>query len=179
MSQTEPTPEVDDTDPEGPETGDRLLFVRTGWVRYTSGGTTIRVRPPFFGEFKRLRLALEDVQDTLMDLAEEAEAEAERIQAELDPETGDVPVEADGDLRARAARRRDLLRRSREVARRTNERREALMHSWWVDVFRTLCVDADKVEWLDDPDKMPAWMTNPALPQQFVNHWRAAPLARG
>lgn len=162
----------DPLDPEGPETGEALTFVRTGWVRCTTGGQIARLRPPLFGEYKRLRMALEDVQDAIMALSEDAEINAERIVA-LEAEIGDV------DPAERVKRRRELRRESTEIARRTNREREALMHGWWADVFRTLCVDAAKVDWIDDPDRMPAWLTAPALPQRILAHWRAAPLARG
>lgn len=161
-------------EPEGDEGGEAVQLVRTGWVRCTVGGSLYRLRPPFFGEFKRLRLSFEEIQDALAEQSEEVETIAARLIDEAEVMSKDESLDA-----AERQRRHRALRRESTVAgRKLTEFREGLMHAWWVDVFTVLCVDKP-VDWLEDADRMPTWMTAAVLPSQLLQHWRAAPLGRG
>lgn len=175
MTDSEPTTAPDPREPEGDEAGEAVQLVRTGWVRCTVGGEQYRLRPPFFGEFKRLRFAFEELQDTLDALAEETEVVGAGLVAESERVAADDSMDPAEKVRAQ----RELRRRSTSAAREMTTAREQATQEWWVDVFRELCVDLDKVKWLDDHDQMPAWMTLTGLPAQLLGHWRAAPLARG
>lgn len=162
-------------EPEGDEAGESVRLVRTGWVRCLIGGQTVRLRPPFFGEFKRLRLAFEEVQDTLTEASEDLEIVAQRLVDQARALHEDTKMDAGEKVRAQRALRRE----SSVAGRGMNEQREALMVDWWAEVFRALCVDLGNVDWLEDPDRMPTWLTAPTLPTTLIQHWRAAPLARG
>lgn len=176
MTTTEPEPTpTDAAEPLGDEAGEDVQLVRTGWVRCTVAGQQYRLRPPFFGEFKRLRLSFEELQDALAEKSEESEI----IAAELVEQAEALRTRKDVPAAERVRAMRSLRAASTDVARQLNTLREDQLHRWWADVFRTLCVDLDRIDWLDDADKMPAWMMAPLLPTKVQTHWRAAPLGRG
>ncbi len=176
MTTTEPeTPPTEA--PAGEETGDGLRLVTTGWVRCTVGGALYRLRPPFFGEMKRLRMSLEEIQDHLAEASTEAEGIAMRL-----IDQANATLQGDGakvDQADRLVQTKALRRESTMAGRALTELRESLMFGWWDDVFRVLCVDLAKVDWLDDPDRHPSWMTNASLPASVVGHWRQPPLGHG
>src|SRR5690606_581232 len=168
MSDT-PVGVEDDTDADD-QPGEQISLVKTGLVRAWSGhpAKRYRLRRPFFGELKQLRLALEAVQDEiaekqvkLMELAEQIETEA----AELD---SDETLTA----RQRDARLRRLRQRDRKASREHIDAVDDLHVGWWRQVFEMLSVDGV-------PDDMPAWATDGTFAQRIMQHWRQAPLAPG
>lgn len=171
----EPEPEAPaGAEPEGDEQGEAIVFVRTGWIRFTVGGRLYRLRPPFLKEVKRLRFALEEMADNLADLQSEVEVAG----IEILEEQARLEEKADLSATERVAARSALRKRSRDAARSLNERREAETLAWFRLAFEVLCVD-DVTAWLGDFDDFPAWATSGLLPHQMLRHWRAAPLAPG
>lgn len=174
MSQQEnPTPTADEQDPTEQEATAGVVLVRTGWVRLTVNGQMYRLRPPFFGELKARRLALDAMQESL----EEATAAIEDIADQLI--TQDEAARQD-DPREYQRTRRELVRQSRQAARDLDRTREGLLIEWWRDTFRLLCVEKpDTLEWIEGEDMWPPWVGSAGFPNTVVNHWRAAPLAHG
>ena len=159
-------------DPEGDEDGDRLELVRTGIIRIRVGGTRIRLRRPFFGEFKRLRLAVEDMNDEIDQLT----AEAQGISGEIVREASNRP---DGETPVQFAEWRIASRRrSREASRRLTDAAEKLRLDWFGEVVRTLTMEPDGGSVLDE-ERLPAWVTSPDLPNTMLSHWRMVPSGRG
>jgi hypothetical protein len=156
----------DDTEPADDETGDRVDYVRTGIIRVWIDGERYRLRRPFFGEFKRFRLAVEDMNDEIDDLSQKSIALGQQITAEA--ETQDRAKDPEG----YAAWRVDSRRRQREVGRNLTDTAEQLRIGWWEDVWATLALDERPPDW-------PSWITNPELPNRILTHWRMVPSGRG
>lgn len=158
----------DDVEPmpdDGPENGDRIEFVRTGLIRVHIGATRYRLRRPFFGEFKKLRLAVEDMNDEIQEAVDESLRVSRQITVEKAEHDDDDP---DTFL----AWKRDSAKRQRAASRSLTEVAEARRVEWWETMWTLLTVDGR-------PDDWPSWITDPALAGQFIGHWRAVPLARG
>ena len=171
----EPEPDTDlvpigVVDPETDEGDDLVQLVRSGWVRFRWSGETIRLRRPFFGELKTLRLALEDASDAISDASEEIQLTAARL-----VEKG-TALDADADIEAgeRVKQRRALQRESRDAGRKLTDIAEEERLRWWALVFATLTTD-------DPPDQesLPSWIVDVNLPNTVMQHWRSVPLARG
>lgn len=156
----------DETEPADDETGDRVDYVRTGIIRVWIDGERYRLRRPFFGEFKRLRLAVEDMNDEIDELSQRSVTLGQQITAEA--ETHDRVK----DPEAYAAWRVDSRRRQREVGRKLTDTAEQLRIGWWEDVWATLGLDERPADW-------PSWITNPDLPNRILTHWRMVPSGRG
>lgn len=165
--------DVDDADeaqdPAADEANaERIQFVRTGLTRVTFGGKLYRLRRPFFGEFKRLRVALEDANDEIAEAAQASIAVTRSIASERAALGSNV----DGDVLA--AHETEWRKRQREASRLLNDRADTLRGEWWSLVFDTISLDGKpkKGEW-------PAWVLDPSVAIEFVTHWRTAPQGRG
>jgi hypothetical protein len=153
----EPTPE---------ESGaSRIQFVRTGLIRLYVEGVTFRLRRPFFGEFKALRLAFEDVLDEISEAAADSMNVQREVSAERQASVNDPPETL-------ASKEREWRKRTRESSRALNDRAENVRIDWWRDVFETLSLDGT-------PELLPSWVIDPMLPNEFILHWRTAPQGRG
>jgi len=161
------------TDPEDDEdAGDELQLAKNGWVRFRVNGERYRLRRPFLGELRDLRLALEDVQDQIGEAAEDVQLIAtemmEKSQA-LEKDESATPA-------AVVKGRRKMQRESTAKGRELTLLAETLRIGWWERVFATL--DVDKANHTDPVD-LPAWIVDTNLPGQVLQHWRDVPLARG
>lgn len=168
------------TTPETPTTDEDLTppgveFVGTGWTRCQIGDRTVRLRPPFFGEFRRFRTGWEDAADLIEMAALRAEQEAALIvrdeQALRKNRDGMAPDEYAAAVAA-------LRSRATKAGRAANAEREETTIRWWLDVVSTLAVDGP-VTFAEDLEDVPAWMTDPVLPSRAIQHWRSVPLGRG
>lgn len=163
------------TDTATTDTPDGLEFVHSGIIRFHfSPDRMIRVRRPFLGELKAIRLALADVQDDLTTIATKVTIEGRALQEEASAlnerlEAGTVEVDEHADLLA------DIRTRDRESARVMDDAREVGILSWWTEVvFAKLAVDP-----IPDRDEFPGWILDPTLPQKCMNHWRTVPAGPG
>lgn len=148
--------------------GDQVTLVKTGMVRIWIGGQRYRLRRPFFGELKTLRLALEGLQDEVND----KQVEILDLAAQLEQEANDLAADEDLTAKQRAAKLRQIRRRDRDAARKLTDLLEQLYPDWWAKVFEMLSVDGK-------PDDWPAWVTDVGFVQRLMQHWRQAPLAPG
>lgn len=155
--------EPDETD--GAESGDLIELVRTGLVRMTLGGKRYRLRRPFFGEFKKLRLSLEDMNDEISSAVDEQMRVSRQNVAEADTHKDDEPDEY-------VAWRADVRKRSSAAARSLTELAEDRRYEWWLEMWDQLTLDSR-------PDDFPAWITDPNIANALLGHWRSAPLGRG
>lgn len=160
-------PEPDLAEADGNERNDhRIQFVRTGLVRVWIDGSLYRLRRPFFGEFKTLRLDLEDVIDRI----QEASSEAQLVAAKVMREQRDWSPEDDPE--ATVEKQRDWRKQNRAATRALNSEAEDARRTWWLKVFEVLSLDGI-------PNDFPAWVNDPTLASEIVTHWRTAPLGRG
>lgn len=155
------------TGSDGDETFERIELVRTGLIRVTIAGRRFRLRRPFFGEFKQLRVALADVNDEISELSDEATVVSRAI---VDAARDVKPDEMDPD--AWRSWRRENREKSRTATRNLNETAEQLRVAWWDRMWDVLTLDGK-------PDDWPTWVIDPNLPIALVTHWRSSPLGRG
>lgn len=173
------TPEVDDPDvpieevaPEPDEPEEVVQLVRTGWVRFLWADRRLRLRRPYFGEIKQLRLSLEDVTDSIVTHSEEVQVRALEM-ADREREIAEDETMSNAErFGARTALKTESKRLSRELTVRSEEMRLG----WWAEVFDVLAVDSAEVP---ETDQLPGWIVDVSLPQRILNHWRSAPLGRG
>lgn len=155
-------------DPEDDEPGDRVELVGNGWTRFHIDGQRYRLRRPFFGELRTLRLAQEAGNDELSELADQGRLAADKIAEEAE--------KIDQDTEMTPGRRNTAIRKLRakniQEGRKLTVATEDMHLGWWAKVFETLAVDGTPSDW-------PAWIIDPKLPNQVMQHWRSAPLARG
>lgn len=151
---------------DGEENGDRMELVRTGLIRVYIGANRFRLRRPFFGEFKKLRLGVEDMNDEIDDLSNDSMRVARQIIAEA--EAHDEKEDPDAYFEWRAGTRR----RQKESSRMLTNRAEELRIEWWTEMWKTLSMDGE-------PPDIPAWVTSPEVPNMLLTHWRTAPSGRG
>lgn len=159
----------------GEDEGSLIEFVDTGVVRFPAPQIlpdtprVYRLRPPLFGEHKRMRLALEDVllqldeakleyqADTLA--ANEAKAAARTLE---EPERSKALI--------------DAKRQQRDADRAADDRTEKILFPWWVMVFETVGLDGVPAA---DVDGWGAWILDSDLAVRVINHWRTSPTAPG
>lgn len=178
MTATEPAAPADPqpdvpvvaTEPQEGEGTDAVELVRTGWVRLRWDDKTVRLRRPFFGELKRLRLALEDASDAIAERSEEVQVIGRQILTE-----NTANDEADTDELEKLEVRRELTKRSKIVGRELTAFSEEVRIDWWAQVAETLSADGP----LPHPDELPSWIADPFLPNTVLQHWRSVPLDRG
>jgi hypothetical protein len=159
--------DVAEHEDDGVENGDRMELVRTGLIRVHIGGTRYRLRRPFFGEFKKLRLAIEDVNDEIEDLSNDSLRISRQIIAEASSHDADTE-DPDTYFEWRA----DTRRRQKDASRALTNRAEELRIEWWTGMWKTLSLDGE-------PSDIPAWVTSPEVPNLLLTHWRTAPSGRG
>lgn len=166
--------------PDGPTTvahaddeGALIELVDSGVVRLPipepDGETRVwRLRPPLFGEHKRIRGAL---ADALTEIDEAtivyAEATVEANAAKASARLMDQPE------RSRAMHEAKQAQRAADDA--ADEATERIMRPWWQLVFETLEKDGPHVV----PDEFGPWMIDHSLAADIVNHWRTSPRAPG
>lgn len=176
--QATPAPVIHEA--EDDEAGEGLELVRTGWVRLrirdgeTGEVRRWRLRAPSLREFKRMRLALEEVEDEVGALRTVFLAKAGKVAAEMaearklpDPEGTERLVE--------------LGRQERKLTAEFTDAHETLRVQWLHSVFterygRGAALGVDGVPHEDD---WPSWVTSPDFYGQLLNHWRHVPLAPG
>lgn len=153
---------------------DGPTFVHNGIIRFRMGERTVRVRRPFLGELKAIRLALQEVQDAItersQDVARQGQAFIARGQ-EASKQLADKTIDADEHRRIVT----EIAAEDQRVARELDDWREQLMLDWWRDaVFGSLALD-------DIPDQMqwPMWMLDRTLPGKCLGHWRTVPTGPG
>jgi hypothetical protein len=152
--------------------GSLVELVDSGVVRLPvwtpDGPKTYRLRPPLFGEHKRLRGALQDVlaeiDQATIDLSRAtAEVNAEREQARKIED----PVARNEAMAAVKAKQRKADDES-------DERIETLMVPWWELAFE-LCGTID-----GSPDPhWGRWVLDHRLAADVINHWRTSPRVPG
>lgn len=162
-----PTVDAADDEEATPET---VVLVRTGLIRMTIGGKRYRLRRPFFGEFKRIRLALEDLNDEVADARIDTQTIQRKTVAEGKALDDEGTLEDDPD--ARAEWERTARKRARDASRTLLDTADRLREEFWTDVFATLSQDGTPEQW-------PGWIGDPDLPGLVIEHWRATPLGRG
>lgn len=161
---------VDNVEPEPDDpagTGDRIELVRTGLVRIWIGDVDrYRIRRPFFGEFKTLRLAIEDMNDEIQTESDKLTTLTRRIveEAQARPD-GETPT-------AFAEWQAESRRATTTATRRLTEMAEDYRIEWWDQMWGLLSVDGK-------PDDWPAWVTDPNIGNRIMSHWRSSPLGRG
>lgn len=159
-----------DTEPredDGAAVDDRVELVRTGLTRVWIAGERYRLRRPFFGEFKALRLALQDANDEIAEAVDETLAVARR----MTDEQKDQNVE-DLDPDGWVAWRREARKRTNEASRALADVTESLRVEWWEQAWNLLTLDSRPPDW-------PSWVTDPNLHAAVIAHWRGSPLGRG
>ena len=153
--------------------GALIELVDSGVVRLpipeADGETKVwRLRPPLFGEHKRIRGAL---ADALTEIDEAtvgyAEATVEANAAKASARLMDEPEKSKAMHAAKQAQRA-----ADDVADAAAER---IMRPWWVLVFEVLEKDGPHVV----PDEFGPWMLDHNLAADIVNHWRTSPRAPG
>lgn len=176
-----PAPDVDE-----PLAHDGPIFVTNGIIRFRMGDRVVRVRRPFLGELKMLRMALAATEDEISLRSEDARVQGNAMIGEgkeLQRRLGAKEISED-DYKAAAA---DLARRDRDAATGLDEWREQRMLDWWTLVFsgdgegfRGLAMDPvpDQLEW-------PVWildggsLSRPSLITKCLTHWRTVPTGPG
>lgn len=153
---------------------DGPTFVHNGIIRFPMGGKIVRVRRPFLGELRALRVALQDVQDHLTEESNrigkigvgyqtEVRTLNEKLQkGEITPEehTDKVAVVTEAD---------------RRTARELDDYREQAMLDWWAEyVFKPIALDPvpEQLQW-------PTWMLDRTLAAKCLAHWRTVPTGPG
>lgn len=141
----------------------------SGWLTVTIRGTAYRLRNPFFGELKKLRTALQAVQDEI----EAGNEQVMKLTQDIVAHQQSIAGKDDDDLTAAERRKTaklntDARKASRDLIDVADDRRMG----WWTLVFDTLSVDGT-------PDDWPAWVVDIDLPGRVMQHWRSVPLAPG
>lgn len=164
-----PTAPVATAEPDEATEGRELIeLVGSGWVRMWIGGRRYRLRRPFFGELRELRLLVESMSDEISTRS----FEVQQIGREITAQADEIDKNQDLDATERAAQVRALRARSAVVSRDLTNAADDLRLGWWTRVFGTLAVDGT-------PEDFPGWIVDYTLPDQILQHWRSAPLARG
>lgn len=156
-----------------------IEFVNQGIIRIhfpTPNGTedlVVRVRRPFLGELKTIRLRLDEIRDDLAILSTEIIAEG----AGLAQEATELARQRETDEltpQEHSAALADIRRRDRAAAIRLEDAREEKMLDWWSEIFSMLALDPV-------PDRMsyPAWILDATLTQTVLTHWRQVPSGPG
>lgn len=157
-----------------------LEFVNRGIIRFhfptasEDDDRVIRVRRPFLGELKTIRLALAEIQDELAVIAASTSAAGQAMKAEATELSRQLGAE-EINPEEHVERLKDIRRRDREAAQQMDDARDDRTLDWWADVvFAQLALD-------EVPDRLefPAWILDPRLPQQVLNHWRHIPSGPG
>lgn len=151
-------------DPTG--TGDRIELVRTGLIRVWIGDDRYRIRRPFFGEFRDLRLAIEDMNDEIQTESDKVSRMARRVAQEAQARPADETPEAFADWQV------DSREKTTTATRRLTQIAEDRRIEWWNQMWDLLCVDGKPADW-------PAWVTDPTIGNRVMTHWRSSPLGRG
>lgn len=154
---------------EGPAV--QVELVKSGWVRLHWNDRTVRLRRPFFGELKRIRLALEDMADAIAERSDDVRESA----AELVDANNAVDADESLDDAAKRRRRRELTNKSKVVARELTTFCDEQRIGWWREVVGIVGVDGA----LPEDDELPSWIADPYLPNEVLAHWRSVPLGRG
>jgi hypothetical protein len=164
-----PTPALDgflatDQDGEGVQP-----LGNSGWLTVTIRGTAYRLRNPFFGELKKLRTALQAVQDEI----EAGNDKVMRLTQDIVAHQQAIQGRDESDVTTSEKRKSDRLnaearKASRELIDLADDRRMG----WWTLVFATLSVDGTPPDW-------PSWVVDINLPGKVMEHWRSVPLAPG
>lgn len=137
----------------------------TGTINLYVESKKYRLRRPRVREFRRFR---EQMQDTLEDLDERADAVLSKQQEQQDEIDRRV---ADGGEPMTDAEKRERRKWGRELT----AMREDAMLDWWHDVCSSLL---DGGTWLD-VEEQPAWMVRHESAVEIVQHWQSCPSLSG
>jgi hypothetical protein len=159
-----------------------------GWAKATVDGTTYRLRRPFMGEMRDLRLALEGLTDEVTLHTERSESMRRRLQriearartelqaAQSKVLAGDDDAPTEDQIAALEDRLMDEVHntraKDREAGRTLVQIADDNRARWWTDVFTVLGLDGVPPQW-------PAWFADPDGPHRMMTHWRQNPLAHG
>jgi hypothetical protein len=151
------------------EDGERIDLRPTGLVRiYIEGkageSARYRLRRPFFGELKSMRLAAERMQEEIEDLSNRTAQQARELGADAEAVAKDENL-TDDDRREAETK---LRRRGREISQELIDAADGLRLEWWGQVFDTVSLDGT-------PPELPGWCVDPNLAPKLMNHWRTAP----
>lgn len=152
------------------EARELVELVGSGWVRMHIGGRRYRLRRPFFGELRTLRMLYAEVSDEISARSFEAQELGREIEAEGKAIDDDEGLDAS----ARATQVRKLRARSLAAGRNLTDAAEDLRLGWWTAAFETLNVDG-----VPGLEQWPGWIVDHTLPDKVLQHWRSAPLDRG
>lgn len=155
----EPLPE------DGAAYDERIELVRSGLVRIWINGVRYRLRRPFFGEFRDIRLALQDANEEVANASDDSLAVSRQM-------TIEAKTAEDMDPEQWAAWRRDARKRSNETARELIATTDRTRLEWWTTAWNLLTLDESPPDW-------PPWVTDAALHAALIAHWRSSPLGRG
>jgi len=161
---------TDTPEPEEPAEQDSIDLRPTGLVRIyiaTGDGDEVkryRLRRPFFGELKEIRLAAERMQEEIEDLSTKTATQARELGAEAEAVSKDETFSDE----ARREAETKLRRRGREVSEELLDFADSLRLEWWGMVFDTVSLDGS-------PEELPSWVVDPNLAPRLMNHWRTAP----
>lgn len=153
---------------------DGPAFVHNGIIRFPMGADTVRVRRPFLGELRSLRLALQDVQDQIAERSRSTGAvgiEYQRRAQENAQQLREGKISPEEHAELSAALGAEDARTAREL----DDWREQVMLDWWRDhVFAPLALDPvpDQLGW-------PMWILDRTLPGKCLQHWRTVPTGPG
>lgn len=163
-----------------------IEFVHNGIMRlhFPDGGDgelVIRVRRPFLGELKSIRLELEDIRDDLAVLAATTAAAGHAMREEATALSDRL---GDGDItpEEHAEQLREIRARDRASAQIMDDTRDDRTLEWWARILTGVEQPSRAGLALDPvPDVMsyPAWILDPRLPQLVLNHWRQLPSGPG
>lgn len=156
-----------------------IEFVNQGIIRFhfpTQSGEdlVIRVRRPFLGELKAIRLDLAELQDELAVTATSVTLAGRDLQVEA-TELSDKLGRGEITNEQHGAELADIRRRDRIEAQRMEDERESKILGWWTRVFEVLALD----EVPDDVLAYPAWILDARLPNHVLTHWRHVPSGPG
>lgn len=159
MPSSEPRPDDGDANDE------RIELVRTGLVRVWIVGDRYRLRRPFFGEFRKLRMQLEDGNDEIQAASDDAMRLARDL-TQAAQGKADLPPDEWREWR------RTAQDQSRQSGRKLTDLAEELRLEWWTTMWDLLTLDGRPPDW-------PPWIVEPALQGRLVAHWRSSPQGRG
>jgi hypothetical protein len=167
---------------------DSMETYGAGWAKAQINGATYRLRRPFMGEMRDLRLALEGLTDEVTLHTERSESARRRLQriearARTELQAAQAKVlagDADAPTEDQIAELEDRLMgevhntraEDRKAGRTLVQIADDNRARWWTDVFTVLGLDGVPPQW-------PAWFADPDGPHRMMTHWRQNPLARG
>jgi len=167
---------------------DSMETYGAGWAKAVVDGTTYRLRRPFMGEMRDLRLALEGLTDEVTLHTERSESARRRLQriearartqlqaAQAKVMDGDEDAPTEDQIAELEDQLMDQVHNTRTEDRQAGRTLIQIADDnrarWWTDVFTVLGLDGVPPQW-------PSWFADPDGPHRMMQHWRQSPLAHG